>query len=152
MIPCESNAGFTEGADLPLGAIGSRERVCLQPTFPITARVLKWEIVLCRIVVEKDVVRDGAHHGMADVVIKERIVVAPPRVAEPGDRAGIAVEPLAVRCLITEPIAGIAVADVLESVEGDRLQEHVAPFDLASVFRLLRRGTRGESGFVDLCG
>src|SRR2546427_8575023 len=76
-----ADRGFAGRTDLPLCAIRGRVGGCSQSSHPVAARVLVGEGTLLWIVLFVHAVGDGTHHGMADVVDTERVVILPPRPA-----------------------------------------------------------------------
>ena len=110
MIAVVADAGLAERAELPCKAVGGCKRRRPQAASPIRPGVAEVKGHTLGVILDPEIVGDGSHHGMADILIHFRIVIIPDVPAPVRGAVDPAVEPFAVPGFVAIPIPGVKIA------------------------------------------
>ena len=123
---------FPGRAQLPPKTICGRKRAGAQHPPPVGPCVRRPDRHTLRIVLDPQIVGDGAHHRVPYVIVKEGIVVRPSIPYPVRSGIDIAIPPVTLGCLLAIPVAGVQIACVFKSVEQRRREGQMAPVNPAS--------------------
>ena len=155
-----AEAGLADGAELPLGAVDGGEGEGAEAADPVGTGVGEGKGHAFGVVLDPEGVGDGAHEGMADVVVEHGVAVGPDGVLVAGDGGGVTGGPVAVGGLVAIPVAGIEVGGVLPGDEDGGGDEQLLPVNAAFagvglvVRAVLQRDVGGQGGLWEggCCG